>query len=158
MGDMDLESRPGAVAGRRYFYATGLDGVIRAYTREEWGMGGAKPSGNAYGSYTVAGRVVVAALMTVPAIVSPVLLVRAVAVLNLGMALAFLAGTVLFTAGWVLCVRSLVVEFVAGKLRRSRGLPKPRFGVTDDQARAWFEVHPGPEVTRANFPDSSRPF
>ena len=47
---------------------------------------------------------------------------------------------------------------VHGELRRLKGLPKPRFAVTDDQARRWFEQNPGIPIVRENFPDSSQPF
>lgn len=50
-------------------------------------------------------------------------------------------------------------EFRARKLRRARGLPKPWYAVTDDQARKWFEERPGTvEITRENFPNSRSPF
>ena len=87
------------------------------------------------------------------------MLIIAVARLNLGVALLFLACTALFTGGWLLGLRALRKEAGAGKRRRLRGLPKPRFAVTDDQARNWFEHKPaGIPLTRENFPDSGQPF
>jgi hypothetical protein len=42
---------------------------------------------------------------------------------------------------------------------RARGLPKPWYAVTDDQARKWFEERPGTvKIARANFPNSRHPF
>lgn len=74
-------------------------------------------------------------------------------------ALLILVCTALFTGGWLLGLRALRKESAARKLRRLKGLPEPRFAVTDDQARGWFEEKPaGIPVTRENFPDSSRPF
>lgn len=135
-----------------------MDSTIHAYTREEWGIGGSQPFGN-YSVHTVAGLAIVTALMTIPALLAPVMLVVAVVRLNLGVALLFLACTALFTGGWLLGLLALRNESTAGKLRRLKGLPKPRFAVTDDQARGWFEEHPaGIPVTRENFPDSTHPF
>lgn len=143
---------------RPWYYGTGLDSTIHAYTREEWGVGGSQPFGN-YSVHTVTGLVTVTALMTIPALLAPVMLVIAVVGLNLGVALLFLACTALFTGGWLLGLLTLRKEFTAGKLRRLKGLPKPRFAVTDDQARRWFEENPaGIPVTRENFPDSTHPF
>lgn len=143
---------------RPWYFGTGMDSAIHAYTREEWGIGGSQPYGN-YSVHTVTGLVTVTALMTLPAFLAPVMLVIAVARLNPGVALLFLACTALFTGGWLLGLRALRKESKAGTLRRLKGLPKPRFTVTDDQARRWFEENPaGIPVTRENFPDSSHPF
>ncbi|MET4144999.1 hypothetical protein ABIB45_001908 [Arthrobacter sp. UYCo732] len=47
----------------------------------------------------------------------------------------------------------------ASKSRRLRGLPRPRFALTDDMARNWFEANPSAIlIPRGNFPDSTRPF
>ncbi|HSO92701.1 MAG TPA: hypothetical protein VLR70_16330 [Arthrobacter sp.] len=143
---------------RPWYFGTGTDSTIHAYTREEWGIGGSQPNGN-YSVHTVTGLVTVTALMTIPALLAPVMLVIAVVGLNLGVGLLFLACTVLFTGGWMLGLFALRDESAAGKLRRLKGLPKPRFAVTDDQARRLFEEHPaGIPVTRENFPDSTHPF
>ncbi|VXB44873.1 hypothetical protein [Arthrobacter sp. 8AJ] len=67
--------------------------------------------------------------------------------------------TALFTGGWLLSLHTLRGELKARKRRKDRGLPKPTHGVTDDQARRWFEEHPGTlEISRENFPLSTRPF
>lgn len=142
---------------RPWYYATGMDSTIHAYTRDEWGIGGSQPYGN-YSVHTVTGLVTVTALMTIPALLAPLMLIIAVARLNLGIALLFLACTALFTGGWLLGLRALRKEAAAGKRRRLKGLPKPRFAVTDDQARSWFEQNPGIPIVRENFPDSSQPF
>lgn len=143
---------------RPYFYATGMDRTVHAYTKDEWGIGGAQPSGN-YSVHTFTGLWIVTLLMTVPAIFAPLLLIVAVANLNFGIGLLALVCTVLFTGGWLLGVNNVRRERRASKLRRLRGLPKPRFALTDDKARAWFEANPSMiSVTRENFPDSTRPF
>ena len=135
-----------------------MDSTIHAYTREEWGIGSSQPFGN-YSVHTVTGLVTATALMTIPALLAPAMLVVAVARLNPGVALLCLACTALFTGGWLLGLRALRKESAADKLRRLKGLPKPRFAVTDEQARRWFEANPaGIPVTRENFPDSSHPF
>lgn len=156
---MTVESpRRRSALSRPWYFGTGMDSTVHAYTREEWGIGGSQPFGN-YTAHTVTGLVTVTALMTIPAILAPVLLIIAIARLNVGMALLFLVCTALFTGGWLLGLRSLRRESTAGELRRLKGLPKPRFAVTDDQARRWFEDHPaGIPLTRENFPDSSYPF
>ncbi|UVJ38606.1 hypothetical protein [Arthrobacter sp. CJ23] len=143
---------------REYFYATAMDDVIRAYKPEEWGLGGNLPSGN-YTTRSPIGLVVVMVLLTVPAILAPVMMVLGAVSLNLGIFLLFLVCTVLFTGGWFVGLGSLRSESKARKLRRAKGLPKPRYGVTDDQARRWFEAHPGTvDITRENFPASTYAF
>lgn len=97
--------------------------------------------------------------MTIPAILAPLLLIVAVASLNFILGLLTLLCTVLFTGGWLLGIGSLRREWHAAGLRRLKGLPKPRFALTDDQARSWFEANPSEiAITRDNFPDSTRPF
>lgn len=144
---------------RPYWYATGMDSTIRAYTHEEWGLGGSYPSGGNYQARTATGLMIATALMTVPAIACPVLLLISVIALKPGMILTFLFFSLVLTTGWFVGVRSLRQEFAARKRRAAKGLPKPLHGVTDDQARAWFEAHGGgPAITRENFPGSTRPF
>ncbi|MGX5715344.1 hypothetical protein [Arthrobacter sp. MAHUQ-56] len=143
---------------RPYFYATGTERTVHAYTKDEWGIGGSQPSGN-YSVHTITGLFAVTAIMTVPALGAPLLLIIALASLNVIVVIFGLLGTVLFTGGWLLGVRSLRREVRASKKRKSKGLPKPRFALSDDQARAWFEAHPSNiAITRENFPDSTRPF
>ena len=144
---------------RPYWYATGKDSAIWAYTREEWGLGGSYPSGGNYQARTVTGMMIATVLMTVPAIACPVLLLISIIALHPGMILTSLFFTLLSTTGWFLGIQSLKEEFAAKKLRAAKGLPKPRNGVTDDQARTWFERNGGgPAATKDNFPDSTRPF
>ena len=143
---------------RPYFYATAMGPTVYAYTKDEWGIGGSQPSGN-YLVHTATGLVVVTALMTIPAFGAPLMLIIALATLNVVVVVFGLLGTVLFTGGWLLGIRSLRREMRAAKLRRLNGLPKPRFALTDDQARVWFESNPSPiAINRKNFPDSTRPF
>jgi hypothetical protein len=135
-----------------------MDDTVHAYTREEWGIGGSQPFGN-YSVHTLPGTVAALALMIVPAIVSPVMFLIALIRLNLGVALLSLFCTVLFTGGWLLTLAIARKELTASKLRDLKGLPKPRFSVTDDQARFWFEKNPGlVSITPENFPDSTLPF
>lgn len=144
---------------RPYWYATGTDSIIRAYTREEWGLGGSYPSGGNYQARTATGLTIATVLLTVPAIACPVLLLIAVVALNPGMILTFLFFSLVLTTGWFVGVRTLRHEFAARKCRAAKGLPKPLHGVTDDQARSWFETNGGgPAITRENFPDSTHPF
>lgn len=82
-----------------------------------------------------------------------------VASLSILLALFGLVFTVLFTGGWIFGIRNLRREWQASRLRRLKGLPKPRFALTDDKARSWFEANPsGIAITRENFPDSTLPF
>jgi hypothetical protein len=158
----------------KYRYASGgwsKETIIYAYTEEEWGLGGHSGSepGNMANSFI--GQGIVAVIMTVPAILAPFsILFGIVATIisfpdlaDMGMGLVWIVGsvicTVLFTGGWLLSVGSLRAELRARKLRKPKGLPKPLYRVTDDQARRWFEEHPGTvEITRENFPLSTRPF
>ncbi len=146
------------LAERPYFYATSMERTVYAYTKEEWGIGGSQPSGN-YSVHTGTGLLVVTVLMTVPALGAPFMLIIGLVSLNIIFALFGLVATVLFTGGWLLGINNLRREWRAAKQRRLKGLPKPRFALTDDQARTWFEANPsGIAVTRENFPDSTRPF
>lgn len=146
------------LVGRPYFYATGMERTVHAYTKDEWGIGGAQPSGN-YSVHTGTGLLIVTVLMTVPAIGAPFMLIIGLGSLNLIFALFGMVGTVLFTGGWLLGIKNLRREWRASKQRKLKGLPKPRFALTDDQARTWFEANPSPiAITRENFPDSTRPF
>ena len=146
------------IVDRPYYYATGMERTVYAYTQDEWGIGGSQPSGN-YSVHTTTGLYIVTILMTIPAIVAPLVLIIGVVGLNILLGLFGLVFTVLFTGGWLLAIRSLRREWNASKLRRRKGLPKPRFALTDDKARSWFEANPsGIAITRKNFPDSTRPF
>lgn len=143
---------------RPYYYATGMERTVHAYTQDEWGIGGAQPSGN-YSVHTTTGLYIVTVLMTIPAIVAPLVVIIGVASLSILLALFGLVFTVLFTGGWLFGIRNLRREWQASKLRRLKGLPKPRFALTDDKARSWFEANPsGIAITRENFPDSTLPF
>ncbi|MBT2594520.1 hypothetical protein [Arthrobacter sp. ISL-72] len=147
-----------AVVDRPYYYATSMEKTVHAYTRDEWGIGGSQPSGN-YSVHTTTGLYIVTILMTIPAIFAPLLLIIAVASLNIIVGLLALVCTVLFTGGWLFGIGNLRRERQASKQRRLKGLPKPRFALSDDHARDWFESHPsGIAITRENFPDSTRPF
>jgi hypothetical protein len=143
---------------RPYFFATGMERTVHAYRKEEWGIGGSQPSGN-YSVHTSTGLLIVTVLMTVPAMGAPFMLIIGLASLNVIFALFGLVATVLFTGGWLLGINNLRREWRASKLRKLKGLPKPRFALTDDQARTWFEANPSEiAITRENFPDSTRPF
>jgi hypothetical protein len=135
-----------------------MDDVIHAYTPQDWGLGGSLPSGN-YTTRSAIGLWVVVVLLTVPAILSPLMMIAGAASLNPGIFILFLICTLLFTGGWFVGVRSLQDEARARELRRAKDLPKPWSGVTDDQARNWFEQRPGTvSITRDNFPNSTRAF
>ena len=158
----------------KYRYGTGgwsNGGIVYAYSHEEWGLGGhsATESGNTANSFI--GQSIVALLMTAPALLAPLGVVFGIMATlmsfpdpgDVGMGLIWIVGslicTVLFTGGWLLSIRSLRRELRARKLRKAKGLPKPMYAVTDDQARRWFEQHPGTlEITRDNFPYSTYPF
>ncbi|KIS28807.1 hypothetical protein TV39_02915 [Arthrobacter sp. SPG23] len=160
----------------KYWYGHGIEGwnnksIIHAYTPEEWGLGGNNPSGGNYRARTFTGLSVVTVLMTIPAILAPLGVVFGLIALlisfpdpgDIGMGLITIVGsllcTALFTGGWVLSIKALREEWQARKLRKAKGLPKPLYAVTDDQARRWFEEHPGTlEITRENFPNSTSPF
>lgn len=143
---------------RPYYYPTGMDRTVHAYTKGEWGIGGSQPSGD-YSLHTTTGLWIVTTLMTIPALFAPAVLIVAAASLNPVLAVFGLLATLLFTGGWVFGIRNLRREQQASKRRRLRGLPKPRFALDDDKARSWFEANPsGVAITRENFPDSTRPF
>ncbi|MBT2536186.1 hypothetical protein [Arthrobacter sp. ISL-69] len=134
-------------------------------------MGGHSASESANMANSFVGQSLVALLMTVPAILAPLGILFGILALimsfpdpgEMGMGLIIMLGSavcaVLFTGGWLMSVRSLRDELRARKLRKPKGLPKPLYAVTDDQARRWFEQHSGTlEITRENFPNSTYPF
>jgi fatty acid desaturase len=144
---------------RPYFYGFGKGDTIHAYTSEEWGLGGSAATSASNSTHSLAILVLVEAVITVPALLAPIWLVIGAIHLNIGVVLLCLVCTLLFTGGWFFVLTSIRGEFRARKLRRARGLPKPWYAVTDDQARKWFEEHPGiVEITRENFPKSAYPF
>lgn len=148
-------SRP--LSARRYYYGKSGDG-IRAYTPNEWGMGGAAR----VGSYSTGSPIllILGCVFLLPVTVG--CLVFAVAGAIAGNLIV--AGVALFFAvlfGWGLVVTTSVLrdEFKARKVRAKRGLKKAWYDVSDDTARRWFEDHPGTiEITRENFPNSTYPF
>ncbi|ABK02032.1 hypothetical protein Arth_0633 [Arthrobacter sp. FB24] len=159
----------------KYWYGYGLQRtnelIIHAYTPEEWGLGGSNASGGNYRARTFTGLSIVTVLMTIPALLAPLgVLFGLIALVtsfpdpgDMGRGLITIVGSIvcaaLFTGGWLLSIRALREEWQAGKLRKAKGLPKPLYAVTDDQARRWFEEHPGTlEITRENFPHSTVPF
>jgi hypothetical protein len=144
---------------RSYYYGYGKDDVINAYTPEEWGLGGSSAYSSNNPTHSLVILILVEVLLTVPAILAPIWMIIGVIYLNIGVFLLCLVCTVLFTGGWFYALGSIRDEFRARKLRRARGLPKPWYAVTDDQARKWFEERPGTvEIIRANFPNSRYPF
>jgi hypothetical protein len=144
---------------RPYFYGFGQGDTIHAYTPEEWGLGGSAASSASNSTHSVVILTLVEAVITVPALLAPIWLVIGVIRLNIGVVLLCLFCTILFTGGWFFILKSIRQELRARKLRRARGLPKPWYAVTDDQARTWFEERPGTlEITRTNFPNSGHPF
>lgn len=171
MAGTEPKQHPGL---RKYWYGYGgwsKEVVIHAYTHEEWGLGGHSATESANTANSFVGQSIVALLMTVPAILAPLGILFGILALimsfpdpgDMGMGLIIMLGsavcTVLFTGGWFASVTALRAELRARKLRKPKGLPKPAYAVTDDKARRWFEEHPGTlEITRENFPDSTRPF
>lgn len=144
---------------RPYFYGFGKGDTIHAYTPEEWGLGGSRAATASNSTHSLAILVLVGAVTTVPALLAPIWLVIGLIRLNLGVVLLCLVCTVLFTGGWFFVLKAIRRELRARKLRRERGLPKPWYAVTDDQARRWFEEHPGTVmITRENFPASAHLF
>lgn len=144
---------------RPYPYGFGQGDAIHAYTPEEWGLGGSSASSASNSTHSLAILILVGAVITVPALLAPIWLVIGAIRLNIGVVFLCLLCTILFTGGWFFILKTIRQELRARKLRRARGLPKPWYAVTDDQARTWFEERPGTvEITRENFPNSSHSF
>lgn len=144
---------------RPYYYGYGKDDVINAYTPEEWGLGGSSAYSSNNPTHSLVVLTLIEVLLTVPAVLAPIWMIIGVIYLNIGAFLLCLVCTVLFTGGWFYTLGSIRDEIRARKLRRARGLPKPLYQVTDDQARKWFEERPGTlPITHENFPNSSSPF
>lgn len=144
---------------RPYYYGYGKDDVIKAYNPEEWGLGGSSAYSSNNPTHSLVVLTLIEVLLTVPAILAPIWMIIGVFYLNIGAFLLCLVCTVLFTGGWFYTLGLIRDEIQARKLRRARGLPKPLYQATDDQARKWFEERPGTlKITRENFPNSRQPF
>lgn len=138
-----------------YRYGQAADNAIYAYTTDEWGLGG----GGYHGGHEQARMLSHMILMTI--FMAPAALAGAfitiICVIGLHWAaLPSLFFTLLFSAGVYLSFTSSVHEIKARKLRKAKGLPKPWYAVTDDQARRWFEKNPhlGIAITKENFPNA----
>ena len=143
-----------SIINRPYFYATGMTREVHAYTEEEWGLGGALPGGN-YTSRSAVAMVLISIVAIPTSLVSA--LVFVVCLVNLKWyAIPALFFTLLFGAGVVVGFKAAASDFKARKLRRFKGLPKPRYSVTDDQAYDWFASTGTLELTAQNFPDAAR--
>lgn len=145
-----------SVLSRPYYYAWGGDKQMYAYTREEWGMGGSKPTGGNYTirSWTV--QLVISIIMIPVVLLSLIVLIRATISLNWIVVIFGLVCTPLFAAAPYLALTAAMSERKARKARRLKGLPKPQTSVTDDAALRYFEKHPkaGIELTKTNFPEA----
>jgi hypothetical protein len=139
---------------RPFYYGHGNDKTIHAYTREEWGIGGALPSGN-YSTRSLVG-IIAATCFMVPATLFSIFLVCVTAVRMSWFAIIALFFTLLFGTGVFTGVRTITKEAKARRLRKVSGMPKPRFSVTDQQALDWFKKNPSRRValTMENFPDA----
>jgi hypothetical protein len=140
---------------RPFYYGYGRDNTIRAYTRDEWGIGGALPSGN-YQTRSLTFMVIITIVMIPAAVLSLLFLIMSVIKLNVLIAIFALICTVLFGTAVVVGFSTSRHEFKARGLRKARGLPKPLFSVTDDRALEWYKNNPSDAVpvTRENFPDA----
>jgi cation transport ATPase len=169
--DRVTSTKPKYPALPKYRYGTSWSNEVHAYTREEWGLGGHNPSESSNMANSFIGQSIVAILMTIPAALAPFGIIFGILALimsfpdlgemGMGLVVTLVAAicTVLFTGGWLLSVRAIRDELRARKLRKPKGMPKPLYEVPDDQARRWFEEHPGTiEITRENFPFSTLPF
>jgi hypothetical protein len=148
-----LKALPGKTI-RPFYYGYGNDKTIHAYTREEWGIGGALPSGN-YSTRSLVGIIATTCFM-VPATLFSIFLVCVTAARMSWFAFIALFFTLLFGSAVFTGVRTIVKENKARSLRKAGGVPKPRFSVTDQQAMDWFKKNPSQKValTMENFPDA----
>lgn len=140
---------------RPFYYGYGKGNMIHAYTHDEWGIGGALPSGN-YQTRSLLGMVLITAIMVPVSLFSLGLLIMAVVSLKVLIAIFALIFTLLFGTAVFVGFNTSRHEFKARGLRKARGLPKPSFSVTDDSALEWFKSNPSGEValTKENFPDA----
>lgn len=139
---------------RPFYYGYGNDKTIHAYTREEWGIGGALPSGN-YATRSLVG-IIAATCFMVPATLFSIFLVCVTAARMSWFAFIALFFALLFGSAVLTGFLTIIHEAKARGLRKEAGLPKPRFSVTDHQALDWFSKNPSGKIalTIENFPDA----
>lgn len=126
-------------------YGQGGDNRIYAYTTAEWGIGASNPGGGNYQTRSMIVMALISILMIPAAVVAVVMFWVCVFSLN-PLAFFMLPLSLLFTGGVLLGGRAVIDEWKAKKLRKIKGLPKPWYGVTDDQAYKWFSENPHPDV------------
>lgn len=138
-----------------YRYGQGADDVIYAYTADEWGLGGGGHHGGHEQARMLSHMILITVVMAPAALIGAFFTVIFVIGLHWA-ALPSLFFTLLFAAGVYSGFTSSVHEIKARKLRKARGLPKPCYAVSDDQARNWFEKNPhlGMAITKENFPNA----
>lgn len=140
---------------RPFFYGYGNDKTIHAYTREEWGIGGALPSGN-YATRSLTG-IVASTCFMVPATIFSIFLACVTASRMSWFALIALFFTLLFGSSVFIGFQTINKEIKAKRLRKIGGVPKPKFSVTDQRALVWFRENPSVKVAIKveNFPDAN---
>ncbi|RAX44240.1 hypothetical protein DQ354_16210 [Arthrobacter sp. AQ5-06] len=121
-----------------YHYGYGKDNVIYAYTTDEWGLGGGNTSGGNYQARMLSIMILITVAM-VPAALIGLFTSIALAISLRWEALPALFFTLLFSGAVYSGFTASVHEIKARRLRKVKGLPKPWYAVTDDQARRWFE-------------------
>jgi hypothetical protein len=158
MSNETKHDRPRAIIPP-YHYGHGRDNVIRAYTTDEWGIGGGAINGGSSQARMLSIMILITIFM-VPAALVGLFFVIVLAINLQWTAIIALFFTLLFSAGVYSGFTTSVHEIKARKLRKAKGLPKPWYAVSDDQARNWFEQNPhlGIAITKENFPNSTKPF
>ena len=151
---VDLPAGLSHRAERSLFFATGRDrSVIHAYTPGEWGAVGGMPRD--WRAATTAAAI----LLLAPGLLSPALIAIGIGMLNTSVIVFGAVLTAVFSPALAGVYNAAVRAHGAAALRRRKGLPTPKFLVSDADARQWFQYYPGRvPLTRANFPGSNAPF
>lgn len=141
---------------RPYYYGYAMRGkTIFAYTKEEWGIGASSGGGD----YNLIRSFYFSLALTI--LMAPValgcLILAFVLLINLqitALIMAFFG--LIFGFALLQCYFNVKEEWLGRKARKLKGLPKPWWKASDDQAYEWFLTHPSPHIhmTLEYFPDS----
>lgn len=136
-------------------YGQGGNNEIYAYTTAEWGIGASNPGGGTYQTRSMFVMALITLVSIPTATVAVIMFWACVFSLN-PLAFFMLPLALLFTGGVMVGGKAVIDEWKARPLRKAKGLPKPWYGVTDDQAYEWFLKNPRPDVplTLEYFPQS----
>lgn len=147
MGERKLDEHTERVLNRPYRYGCSIaDKTVRAYTKEEWGIGASAGGGDhnlIRSFYFSIFLLVMSAAASLGALIFGIAAVFSPAPI---IALFLLFFAALFGLAGVQSFFNISQEWRGRKARKLSGLPKPWLTVGDDEAYEWFLKHPDPRI------------